>query len=68
MCVGRERNPSQPDYELLEVALPRLATVREEEGPAWLAHGDDGGSLVPPGDAKTGQLPSFASACLPVDR
>jgi hypothetical protein len=33
-------------YELIEVALPRLATVREEDGPAWLAHGDDGGWLA----------------------
>ena len=43
-------------YELIEVAMPRLATVREEDGPAWLAHGDDGGSLALLSDAKAGQL------------
>ncbi len=44
-------------YELLEVAMPRLATVREEDGPAWLVHGDLGGHLVMLADAKAGTLP-----------
>jgi len=43
-------------FELIEVALPRLVTVREEEGTAWLAHGDDGGSLALLRDAKQGEL------------
>ena len=33
-------------FELIDVALPRLASVREEDGASWLAHGDDGGSLA----------------------
>ena len=45
-----------PGYELIEVALPRLAAVREEDGPAWLAHGDDGGWLATLKDATTGSL------------
>jgi hypothetical protein len=44
-------------FELIEVALPDLATVREEDGEAWLAHGDDGGSLVKLSEAKEGTLP-----------
>lgn len=43
-------------YELIEVAMPRLATVREEDGPAWLAHGDEGGNLALLQDATAGSL------------
>jgi len=43
-------------YELIDVAMPRLATVREEEGAAWLVHGDSGGSLVMLADATAGTL------------
>jgi len=58
-------------YELIEVALPRLATVREEDGPAWLAHGDDGGWLANLKDATVGSLKpntfwGNVSATLPV--
>jgi hypothetical protein len=31
-------------FELIDVALPCLAAVREQDGRAWLAHGEDGGS------------------------
>ncbi len=43
-------------YELIEVALPRLVTVREEDGGAWLAHGDDGGSVAELAKASVGHL------------
>jgi hypothetical protein len=43
-------------YELIDVAMPRLATVREEDGAAWLVHGDSGGSLVMLADATAGTL------------
>src|SRR5262249_8173117 len=46
-----------PGFELIDVALPCLATVHEEDGQAWLAHGDDGGSLVMLREAKAGELP-----------
>jgi Endo-alpha-N-acetylgalactosaminidase len=44
-------------YELIEVAMPRLVTVREEEGVSWLVHGDAGGHFVPLADAAPGALP-----------
>ena len=44
-------------YELIDVSMPRLATVREEDGPAWLVHGDSGGSLVMLSEATPGTLP-----------
>jgi len=44
-------------YELIEAALPRLVTVREEDGKAWLAHGDQGGSVVDLSAATAGSLP-----------
>jgi Endo-alpha-N-acetylgalactosaminidase len=43
-------------YELIEVAAPRLATIREEDGSAWLAHGDDGGSIAQLAKAAVGHL------------
>ena len=43
-------------YELIEVAMPRLATARGDEGPAWLAHGDDGGWFADLKNAKAGSL------------
>lgn len=36
----------QPGFELIEVALPQLLSVREEDGPAWFAEGRHGGSFV----------------------
>lgn len=44
-------------FELIDVDMPRLVTVREADGPAWLAHGDTGGSLVLLSEAKEGSLP-----------
>jgi len=43
-------------YELIQVELPRLAAVREEDGAAWLAHGDTGGSLASLAEATPGHL------------
>ncbi len=43
-------------YELIDVAMPRLATVREDDGAAWLVHGDSGGSLVMLANATAGTL------------
>jgi hypothetical protein len=44
-------------FELIDVSLPRLATVREEDGSAWLAHGNEAGSLAMLNEAKPGVLP-----------
>ena len=43
-------------YELIEIAAPRLVTVHEEDGGAWLAHGDDGGSVADLSKASVGHL------------
>src|SRR5260370_16325054 len=56
MCT-REDGKEQEGFELIEVALPRLATVREEDGAAWLAHGENGGNLAILNEAKAGSLP-----------
>ncbi|MGH3632165.1 MAG: endo-alpha-N-acetylgalactosaminidase family protein, partial [Sciscionella sp.] len=56
ILISLENVQEHVGYELIEVALPRLATVREEDGAAWLAHGDDGGSLVTLSESKPGQL------------
>lgn len=46
-----------PGYELIEVAMPRLASIHEEDGPAWLAHADSGGVVVALDKAKSAKLP-----------
>ncbi len=43
-------------YELIDVAMPRLAAVREEDDAPWLVHGDSGGSLVMLANATAGTL------------
>ncbi len=43
-------------YDLIEVAMPSLVTVRESDGAAWLAHGDSGGSLAMLRDASPAHL------------
>ena len=43
-------------YELIDVAMPRLVTVREKDGGAWLVNGDSGGSFVMLADASAGTL------------
>lgn len=44
-------------FELIDVPMPALVTVREEDGATWLAHGETGGSLTMLFDAKPGSLP-----------
>lgn len=41
-----------PNFELIEVALPNLVTVRESDSAAWMAEGRDGGSFVRVAEAK----------------
>lgn len=57
LYVTLEDIREEPGYELIEVAMPRLVTVREEDGPCWVAQGDDGGSVVALNEAKPGRLP-----------
>jgi Endo-alpha-N-acetylgalactosaminidase len=46
LLVTMEDVIEQPGFELIEIALPNLATVRETDPAAWLAQGRDGGSFV----------------------
>ncbi len=55
--VSLEAVREEPGFELIDVATPDLATIREEDGPAWLAYGDQGGSVVALADAKPAHAP-----------
>jgi hypothetical protein len=58
LFVTLEDIAEQPGYELIDVAMPRLASIHEEDGPSWLAHGDSGGMVVALDKATNGQLPA----------
>ncbi len=45
-----------PGFELIEIAMPALVTIREEDRGGWLAHGDTGGSLTNLANAKAAAL------------
>ncbi|WP_260705568.1 endo-alpha-N-acetylgalactosaminidase family protein [Edaphobacter flagellatus] len=58
-------------FQLIQVELPRLASVQPQDDGAWLAHGDEGGSVALLKDATPGHLPpnrfwGNALATLPV--
>ncbi|HZP58676.1 MAG TPA: hypothetical protein VFB27_00025, partial [Opitutaceae bacterium] len=55
--VSLESVTEHPGFELIDVAMPVLASVREEDGRTWLAHGDTGGTTVELSQAKPGRLP-----------
>jgi hypothetical protein len=57
MVVAMENVVEHPGFELIEVGLPNLATVREEDGAAWMALGRDGRELVELQHAKETHLP-----------
>lgn len=56
VTVSLEGVTEQSGFELIAVNLPRLATVSEQDGRAWLVHGDAGGSLTMLRDATPGAL------------
>jgi hypothetical protein len=56
MFVSLEDIVENPGFQLIDVATPDLATVYEEDGAAWLAHGETGGNLIQLSQAKTGHL------------
>lgn len=47
----------RPGFQLLDAAMPHLATVREEDPHAWLVYGDTGGKFISLADARPGTLP-----------
>jgi hypothetical protein len=57
LIVTLEDVQEREGFELIEVALPHLATIREEDGKAWLAHGENGGNVAMLSEAKPGSLP-----------
>jgi hypothetical protein len=54
--VSLEAVLEEQGFELIAVGLPDLASVREEDGGAWLAHGDGGGRVAMLNKAKAGHL------------
>lgn len=57
VSVSVEDIAEKSGFELIDVGTPDLATVREEDGGAWLAHGETGGNLIRLSEAKAGRLP-----------
>ena len=57
MFITMERVQEKKGYELIQLALPELMMVREEDGPAWMAEGRDGGSFVKLQEAKVYEFP-----------
>ena len=55
LFVAMEAVEESAPFQLIDVALPGLVTVRESDEGAWLAHGDEGGSLAMLAQAKTWQ-------------
>ena len=58
LFVSLENVEEKPGFELIDVATANLATVREDDGGAWLAHGEQGGNLIALSEAKPGHLPA----------
>jgi hypothetical protein len=56
VLVSLEAVLEEQGFELIDVGLPALASVREEDGGAWLAHGDGGGTVAMLNKAKPGHL------------
>jgi hypothetical protein len=56
LFVSLEAIGEKPGFELIDVGTPDLATVREEDGGGWLAHGETGGNFIRLADAKAGRL------------
>jgi Endo-alpha-N-acetylgalactosaminidase len=54
--VSLENIDEKPGFELIDAGTPDLATVYEEDGGGWLAHGDSGGNFIQLSQAKTGRL------------
>lgn len=56
LLVSLEAVLEEQGFELIDVGLPELASVKEEDGGAWLAHGDGGGTFAMLSKAKPGRL------------
>ncbi len=56
LVVSLEAVIEEAGFELIDVGLPELASVRDADGGAWLAHGDGGGTVAMLAKAKDGRL------------
>jgi hypothetical protein len=57
MLLTMEHVNEAAGYELIELALPQLVTVFEQDGPAWMAEGREGGSFVRLEEARAFEFP-----------
>lgn len=57
LLVTLEAIEEHPRFELIDIGMPHLVTVRESDDSAWLAHGDQGGSHAMLSQASPGSLP-----------
>lgn len=57
LTLSMEQVREEPGFQLIEVAISDLATVREEDGPGWLAHGNSGGAVVELSRSKPYRMP-----------
>ena len=56
MTVSLEQVKENTGFELLDVRLPALVTVRRNQEHAWMAHGDTGGALIEISSVGPGKL------------
>lgn len=56
LFVSLESVNEMPGFQLIDVATPDLASVRQSDGGGWLAHGDSGGNLIALDKATPGRL------------
>ena len=57
LILAMENVREHSGFELIDVAMPGLVSVRETDQDAWLVHGEEGGSFARLSDAKASSLP-----------
>ena len=57
LTIEMDEVKEAPGFELIECGMPRLVSIRESDEAAWLAHGDEGGSLALLSRAHAASLP-----------
>jgi hypothetical protein len=57
LVVSMEDIQENYGFQLIDLEMPRLVTVRHSDNSAWLVHGDEGGSFCALQQAKSGKLP-----------
>ena len=57
LVVSMGKIREYPGFQLIDLEMSRLVSVRESDKSAWLVHGDEGGSFVSLRQAQNGKLP-----------